>query len=467
MPDTRPNLVFIMTDHQRADSIGSVQAGVEVTPNLNRLAAEGTNFARTYNTCPLCAPARTALATGTYPTVNGIVWNDFDGVNARDFKPMHQYLAEGGYDVAHVGVHHVRVRPSVQERVSFDQWVAEAEYEAHCKASGIDESEFNASSIRFTEILDTADGEQVPTRYSNPMTTVWPHGVEDFKDNFFARHAVDFIREDHDRPFALFVCLWAPHPPLRLPEPYASMFDPAQLDLPPNVDVPADGEPANRRLGAAAQLAEGLSMDEWRRAWAAHLGLVNLADAAVGRILDAIDATGLADTTAVAFTADHGDHLGQHRMYQKMEMYEQAVRVPLIVRVPDGTPSTIPTPISHLDLMPTLLDLAGIESDKPWDGVSLVDAARTGAPPPDRIVFSEFSGNWALGDIRRAAISSRFKYVYDPIDIPELYDLEADPLETVNLAGRPEHAKVQQELHAACQSWHEARGDWVDYDAGA
>jgi arylsulfatase A-like enzyme len=463
MPNTQPNFLCIVTDHQRADSIGAVQAGVEVTPNLNRLAAEGSHFTRAYNTCPLCAPARTAMATGVYPTVNGVVYNDFDGKTARDFKPIHEYLHEAGYAVAHVGVDHIRVRPAIRERVPFAKWVAEREYAAHREAAGVDETAFNESAIRFTEILDTNQGGRVPTKYSNPITTVWPHAPEHFADNFYAEHAIEFLREQRGNPFALFVYLWAPHPPLRLPEPYASRFDPSKIDLPANVDVPAEGEPENRRLGAAAQLAEGLSMDEWRKAWAAHLGLVNLADAAIGRILNALDETGNAPNTAMFFTADHGDHLGQHRMYQKMEMYEQATRIPLLVRIPGGMRSQIDTPVSHLDLTPTQLELAGIEAPAGLDGISLADTVRKGTPLPERVVFSEFSGNWAMGDIRRAAISKRFKYVYDPTDVAELYNLESDPLEMKNLAGEPAFQADVARLHAACRDWHLARGDWVDY----
>ena len=98
-PADRPNILFIMTDHQRADSLGMVQAGVEVTPNLNKLAGAGTLFERAYNTCPLCVPARTALATGKYPTKNGVVFNDWRGVRAGDHIPIHQVLYEAGYEI--------------------------------------------------------------------------------------------------------------------------------------------------------------------------------------------------------------------------------------------------------------------------------------------------------------------------------------------------------------------------------
>ena len=463
MAAAKPNVLFIMTDHQRADSLGMVQAGVEVTPNLNRLAAQSVRFTRAYNACPLCAPARTALATGVYPTRNGIVYNDWRGERARDFAPMHQCLDEAGYDVAHLGVHHVRVRPGLQERVDFKKWVSNAEYGRYEAAHGIDESEFNASPLRYKELIENQGGERVPTNYSNAVATVWPHPPEHFYDSYLCREAVEFIGSGHSSPFAMFLALWAPHPPLRVPEPYASMFDPEALDLPGNVGMPAEGEPPGRRLSAAAQLGEGVTMDQWRRAWAAHLGLVRLADDGIGTVLEALEDSGMADSTIVVFTVDHGDHLGQHRMYQKMDMYEQAVRIPLLFSVPGAQPRTFDAPVSHLDVMPTLLELTGARAPDGLDGLSLAECITAGAPPVERPVFSQFSGNPTFGDTRRAVITRRYKYVYDPADEAELYDLEDDPLEMHNRASDPALSGVRRELHQTCKDWHEAHGDWVEF----
>jgi len=456
------NLLFVMTDHQRADSLGLVQAGVEAAPNLNRLAAEGAVFSRAYNACPLCAPARTALATSKHPTRNGVVLNDWKGVQAGDHKPLHQCLHEAGYQVGHVGVHHIRVAPSLQERVPFAKWVSNPEYarffaERHPAAGQEDMLPFRRP------VLEKQGEELVEELYSNAQTAVWPYPAEHFKDSYFCDQAVEFIEQQRAEPFALFVYLWAPHPPLRVPEPYASRFDPARLELPPNVGVPAQGEPANRRQGAPAQLAEGLSLAQWRDVWAAHLGLVNLADAGFGRILAALDSTGLSDSTLVVFSADHGDHLGQHSMYQKMEMYEQAVRVPLVFRGPGVRQQVCDTPVSHLDVMPTLLDSLGLDVPDDLDGVSAARTLESGAPPPERPVFCQYSGNPKIGDIRRAVITRRYKYVYDPTDVPELYDLESDPLETRNIASAPEARTILADLHEQAKSWAETHNDWVEF----
>ena len=458
----RPNLLFLMTDHQRADSPGMVQAGVEVTPHLNRLASRSTVFTRAYTACPLCVPARTALATGLYPTRTGVVHNDWKGATAGDFKPIHEYLAEAGYEVGHVGVHHIRVAPPVEQRVCFSKWVDPRHHARHLEGLGIDPEPPEGIEAFKRKVVDRADGRPTEQHYSNARAGVWPHPAEHFLDSYLAQEAVEFLRHVRSRPFALFVCLWAPHPPLRVPEPYASTFHPDALDLPGNVGVPASGEPPGRRQAVAAQLAEGVSMEQWRRAWAAHLGLVNLADAAIGSILEALSASGRAPNTIVCFTADHGEHLGQHRMYQKMEMYEPALRVPMLIRAPGGRAARSDVPVSHLDVVPTLLELLKLEADLPLDGMSLAPCVLRGTPPPERPVFALFNGNVGVAFPRRAVVTRRYKYVCAPEEGRELYDLADDPLEMNNLDGHPSHRDVEERLHEECRAWGKAHGDRVE-----
>jgi arylsulfatase A-like enzyme len=454
------NLIFIMTDHQRADSLGMHQAGVEVTPNLNRLASQGTVFERAYDACPLCVPARTALATGKYPTKNGVVINDWGGTTAGDNATIHELLAQHGYDVGHIGVDHIRVAPGLKERVSFAEWLGNSEYWEYLDEVGF--KDWPADSGHFKrKIQENRGGTVVECKHSNTETDVWKDDAEHFMEFFWARHAADFVSKKREKPFALFLYLWAPHPPLRVPEPFASMFDPDRLNLPSNVGLISEGEPPAYRKGAPAQLAEGVSMEQWRKVWAAHLGLVNLADAAIGKLLDCVQEQGLGEKTQIVFTSDHGDHLGQHSMYQKMEMYEQAIRVPLIFAGPDIARQTVDTPVSHLDIMPSLLELLGVPIPDDLDGLPLASTLRSGAPPVPRPVFSQYSGNFALGDMRRCVVSGEYKYVWNPSEEVELFDLESDPLEMNNLASVPEHATLLHSLNETLREWGVSHGDFA------
>jgi arylsulfatase A-like enzyme len=465
---TQPNLVFITTDHQRADSLGAVHCGREVTPRLNQLAAGGTRFTRAYNACPLCVPARTAMATGKCPTSTGVVYNDWEGVTASDHIPLHQHLSHAGYDVAHIGVHHIRVAPELTARVPFSLWQGREEYAAWMRASGMNARPSDPRRFK-REITERQDGRWVTATYSNTEVDTWPYDADHFEDAFYTARATEYLGEAHDRPFALFVYLWAPHPPLRVPQPYASMFPPEEIALPANVGVPAAGEPPLRRRSMPAQLAAGVTEAQWRRVWGAHLGLTHMADELVGRILDSVDQRADAADTLVLFSTDHGDHLGQHGMYQKMEMYEQAVRVPLIVSGPQVMPQECHVPVSHLDVLPSLLDAMGVDlhaaagasGGGDLDGRSLWPYLSTGQEPSEQPVFSQYSGNPSIGAIRRAIVAGAHKYVFDPDDEPELFDLAADPLEEHNLAAdRPLEAK---ELHQMLRHWGEEHRDWVAY----
>jgi arylsulfatase A-like enzyme len=153
-------------------------------------------------------------------------------------------------------------------------------------------------------------------------------------------------------------------------------------------------------------------------------------------------------------------------MYQKMEMYEQAIRVPLLIKLPlpVGAGREIEQPVSHLDIVPTLLELLDLpepQKHQRLDGLSLAPCLRQGEALPDRYVFSQYSGNPSVGDIRRAVIGGRYKYIYDPDAEAELYDLQQDPLEMANLAAEPAAQPVLRELHAELARWGADHGDWV------
>ena len=130
------NLLFITSDHQRADSIGATQAGRVATPHLNALAGQGAHFTSAYSTCPLCVPARAALATGLRPAKNGVTWNDWTGAQANDVTTLHETLASAGYTLGHTGMDHVRLGKRLRERADFAVWLDEEDHEKHLKAKG-------------------------------------------------------------------------------------------------------------------------------------------------------------------------------------------------------------------------------------------------------------------------------------------------------------------------------------------
>ena len=455
----KKNLIFFMTDQQRVDTFGMEVNGVPVTPNLTRLTAQGTRFDTAYDTCPLCVPARTALATGKNPLKNGMQLNDLPGKYAQDHETLHTILYQAGYEVAHIGVNHISIKPPLKDRIPYAAWQDDDTYAAFAKENGLD---IKRSPENSDVVKELCDGEYLDRRYSNAHVTEWKYDLSQFKDVWYTQHAVDFLKQPHEKPFALFVYLWAPHPPLIVPKQYLDMFPMDAFTLPENTDLPAEGEPSIRRKGAAAQLGNYPPEKGWKQAWSAHCALSRLCDDQLGRLLDTLDEQGLADDTLVVCTTDHGEQLGQHRMYQKMEMYEPAVRVMASFKMPGAPANRFTIPVSHLDFVPTVLDLLDVPAPEKFEGDDLADCIRTGSQPPKKDVFGVYCGNHAFGDMRRMIVRDRVKYVWDGTEA-ELYDLEADPLEMNNLANDPAHAELRRELHETLKNWAQASGDTLAY----
>lgn len=452
----KKNLIFIMTDQQRADTVGTAAGGVEITPNLNRLAEKSTVFERAYDACPLCVPARTALATGINPLKNGMMLNDLAGTYAEENITLHQRLSENGYEVAHVGVNHISVKPPLKEAISFAAWECDGTYAEYAAARGLNISRSELDSVQVDEL---AEGRYERHRYSNARVSLWPYELQDFKDVWFADKAVRYLKKKHEKPFALFLAMWAPHPPLIVPEAYWNRFKDADIRLPDYLGVPAAGEPPLRRRGAAAGLGGYPPEHGWEEGFRAHYALSNLCDHQIGKVLGALEEAGLEEDTVIVFTTDHGEQMGQHGMYQKMEMYEPAVRVPAIFHVPGMEPQRLGTPISHLDFVPTILDVLDVRANSEGlEGSSLRPCIETGSNPPQRDVFSVYCGNHKFGDQRRMIVRYDHKYVYDGI-CGELYDLKNDPLEMCNLCGKGEYRELEQSLRDSLKQWCLENGD--------
>lgn len=467
----QPNLIVVITDHQRADSLGMVQCGREVMPRLNRFAQEATVFSRAYTTSPLCIPARTAMATGIYPTA-GIPINDFSGCAARHQTLATNSLEEAGYRIAYIGKNDIRTLPAAPDQHQNGTWIDKKDYAEWLRAQGLPEHpgwEGNEAGFYqhfYKKIEEVLPDGPVTSRYSQPATGKWKGPPEAFRDFYFYREMREWLNQqaENESPFAAFFAIPSPHPPLEVPDPYHDLYDPEQVELPANVGQPARGEPVNRKSAVARQLADAASETDHRKAWAAHLGLLSLADDIFGRLLDDLHTLGLTEDTVVIFTSDHGHHLGQHRMFGINELYEQTVHVPLIVNVPGGHAGRMDQPVSHLSIVPTLLDLAGIPHPSNLPGPSLLKAAASGEPPPERPQFFQFSGQIGYGYLRRGVVTRNYKYIHDPDDMPELYDLVKDPLEMNNLTRDPAFADILKEHHALCRDWHLAQNDWAKWD---
>lgn len=442
------NVVLILADQLRADCVGCYGNDVIRTPHIDSLAASGVRFANTFCQHPQCAPSRASLMTGRYPHVNGAVSNHT--AMADNEVTLGEYFRASSYRSVGVGKLHLFEE---KERSSFEETaisggqqsdatapdVLHEDYKSWLKAHGYWQKAVEAYAIHATDAYWDAFQANV-----NPIP------AEAFIDAWVGDRAVDAIAgHDGDRPLFLFVGLPNPHMPFDCPEPYASMYDPADMPVPRTFGMSLDDKPPIQALfkreGRRVNYEE---MDEakLRQAMAYYYGAVTLVDDQVGKIRSAIDAKGMAEDTVIAFCSDHGELLGHYGMLTKSvdeypTLQDVGLSVPMVVRSPTAAAGrVVDAPVELMDLCPTLLDCAGIEPAPEIQALSLKPTVEGEDAPERPYVFAE-SG--AVKMLR----GERYKLVYYPGQpYGELYDLLVAPDETVNLYDDPAHADTQARL---------------------
>ena len=436
-PGGKPNFLVIMTDQH--DPMRSATYGHPriKTPTMDRLAAEGVTFRNAYCNTPLCAPGRFSFMTGRYVHHLG-VWDNATPQPSDAVTWAHRLRAEG-YDAVLSGKMHFLGPDKLhgfRTQLAFD---------------------LHGSQRHPIFAWNEGDG---PTRPPKP----WQHPTEtgvgrtrstDADDQAEAA-ALEYLKDParRDQPWALCVGFIAPHDPWIVPEPYFSMYYP-DVEMPNLPDGHLENLPdAARILRERHRMAGPFTDEQIRKTRAAYCGMVTRVDEQIGRLLESLDAHGLADNTVVIHTSDHGEMLGEHGLWRKSNFYDQSARVPLQIRLPNGAHAGrwVEENVSLVDVCATIVNLAGLptaeDPDARLDGTSLPAALDSESSWRDEI-FSEYL---AHGNDRPRAMVRRGKwklcYGYVPDGQPqlELYDLDLDPGEFTNLANQAEYRQVQTEL---------------------
>ena len=455
MPN-RPNILIFMTDQERGDVVAPDHPCM--TPNADRLAADGVRFTHTYTPYAHCCPARATFMTGLYPSRHGVFNNVLTetaiNLGLREgVVTFSEQLRDAGYDLTLCGKWHV----SREERPADRGW-----HERAVTAS--------AGTWHTRRVHEWRDGPRTPDTPADarPKGHVqrpgWgdfvlyatepdggPKGYENQHDNAVIEAAVAALHDyaQRDDPWCLFVGPIGPHDPFIVPEKYAKLYDPATIPLPPSYGDTLEDKPRIYQR-QRRQLWDQLSEEEVRASIAHYWAYCTLEDAMLGEVLDALDATGQADDTVVIFLSDHGDYLGDHGLYLKgVPAFRGAYHVPCIVRWPNGLADpgrTMDEFVTLADFAPTFLDLAGVDSGVEFTGRSIVPFLR-GETPADwpQACFTQFNGV-ELYYTQRAVNTKEFKYVYNGFDFDELYDLRTDPHEMHNVADDPVYADVKHDL---------------------
>lgn len=437
----QPHIIIISADQLRYDVLGK-----GFTPNIDILAKESVCFDNAYCACPLCVPARGSLFTGMYPNTTGSLINPWEakdshaGYVREGIVNLYELMERHGWDCLHSGKQHLFTAGSrLEERPdSKTKWLStEKTYREYLKKHQKPMPGGPAFRSPVPEIIDRS--RTIFTTCSNAGTGCYVHGEEYYFDHYFTAQALKGLKErDKSRPLFLSAMFLAPHPPFEIPQPWYSKYEPADFELPDNVGVWYPHQSPLQLYNVTGALGSHYTREEWRESWRAYLGLVSLLDHCIGQLITELKNQEIYDNCLIIFTSDHGEMLGSHRLFQKMCMYQESAKVPLYLRLPgNGSHKElhIHQNVSHIDLLPTLCDYLGLEAGPGVEGHSLCTLTE-GGNEPSRPVFIQYDGNSCLSGCQRCVIDGDLKLIMDVFQNEtffELYNITADPQETVNL----------------------------------
>ncbi len=452
----QPNILIIMADQVVADLMGVYGHPVVRTPNLERLAASGVRFDAAYCAYPVCSPSRSSMLSGRFASTNS-AWDNAAPISS-DIPMLPHYVSLAGYDSALSGKMHFVGADQVHgfaKRLTTDMFPSTLAWTPNRDKVG-----------RFVH-PGNPDGPPIAIDYVSSGPVQWTDQLQFDEETHY--RAIEYLRSKrtHMRgslqvpaaspdtdPWLLVASYHHPHEPFLAPQKYWDMYEGAEIEP---VRVPASPDLPRSAMDEWVDTLHGAGdvnltdEDEMRRTRQAYFALMTYIDDKVGELLDTLEETGNAENTIVIFTSDHGDMLGERGMVQKRTFYEWSSRVPLIVGGgPVGAKGVhTDTPVSLIDVVPTLAEWIGVEVIRP-DGHSFLSELRGGEgdeETPGEPVFVEYhsEGVYAPCWMRREGV---VKYVYIHGHGEQLFDLASDPEERHDLAQDPEWQEVVSRARA-------------------
>lgn len=477
----RTNVLLLWTDQQRPDTIGAYGNTQIRTPHLDRLAAQGILFEQAYCTQPVCSPSRASVLTGLFPHTHGV--RQCNQVLSEAVPTVAELLRAQGYVGGYVGKWHLghELRP---QRGFQDFWISTEDMYTHFHATTSGRSSYHQFLMARGYL--PRDNGPLGAVFSRDTAARLPEEVS--KPACQAAEAMRFLEHYRDHPFMLSVNFLEPHYPYF--GPWDGMYAGNEMTLPETwyremeTTVPKHYRLRRRLYAERNHYVETNDERGWKELKARYWGLCSLVDKYAGQVLQRLEELGLAEDTIVVYTSDHGEQLGEHRLLTKTVQYEGSVRVPLIMRVPEVVrarhgdrtrlePRRMTTPVSLVDLTPTLLDLLGYQIPRHMQGVSLRPLLAEGDRDPEEAeVFIEWN-EWdgirpvyeQVPETPPASVDARtirrgrWKLNVHVTNEAELYDLAADPDEAHNALRDPGAGPVVRTLYARLREWQVQTGD--------
>jgi len=473
----KPNLLFIWTDEQRADTMRIYGNSAIHAPNLNKLTEESVVFQHPYVSQPVCTPSRSTVMTGLWPHTNTCVQNNIP--LPENIPCLPELINDPDYRTGHFGKWHLG--DEIFPQHGFEEW--ESIEDGYVRFYRNDK--YRAVKSSYWKYLKSLGYEPDNDEGNFGRNFVSRLPYEHSKSKYLERQTCDFLRRHQQDPFILYLNFLEPHPPIN--GPFNDEHHLSEILLPRNLDDPLEeNEPLRYRLNREKFYNQGYKKyslkteSDWKEIIKNYWGLVTQVDRSVGEILNTLENLGLAEDTIVVYTSDHGDMMGSHRMITKRFMYEEAIKVPWIMRIPQMRRSQhlIKNRVSHIDLVPTLLDLMGKRDHGEVQGKSIVPLINGEVVQHDN-VFVEWNPKRIEPDtlptipgvsqqdvdrvmdasIRTVIAPDGWKLCWSDKDKNQLFNLNKDPLETQNLYYMNESQHINRRLKKSILDWQKRSGD--------
>ena len=428
----KPNVLLLAVDDMN-DWIGCLgKKPRAITPNIDKLAERGVNFSNAHTAGVFCAPSRAAVFTGQFASTTGCYQSATYFVDHPEIESLQTSFAKAGYSTFGAGklFHHPAGAIDIRDWTHFFLRNAEQRETGWPMDSWSEETPF--PEIFPASIYNR--GQEISGGLFLEWAGIPNHREEDMADTKRVNWAVDQLKKKHNKPFFLAVGLYAPHYPNYCPKKYFDLYDPDEIQLPPvkNDDLSDLPEKIKKMKTARSRIVQKLqTLNAWNDAIHGYLANISYADAMLGRVLDALEASPYADNTIVVLWSDHGYHLGEKGDWGKHTLWERTSKVPFIWAGPGVAKNkTSEVTVSLIDLYPTFLDLCGLpRTHQKLEGSSLASTLANPDQAKDRSVFLPHMhpGEYAI-------INRDWRYIRYGEDGEELYDLRKDPNEWHNLA---------------------------------
>ena len=430
----RPNVLFIISDDLTATALSCYGNTVCKTPNIDRLASQGTRFTKAYCQGTYCGPSRASFMSGYYPHAIKMLGYGSPRTAIGERATWAQHFKNNGYHTARVSkIFHMGVPGGIEKGT--DGADDPASWTERFNSAG---PEWKAPGDGET-LENNADGRKPGPVGGNTFVVVEADGNDlVHSDGKTAAKAVELIKQNRDKPFFLGVGFVRPHVPFVAPKKdYTDFLPYSRMQLPPKLEDDWADIP---KAGINYKTSKNMKMDlrRQKKAVGGYYASVAFMDRMVGQVLNGLKEAGLEDNTIVIFTSDHGYHLGEHDFWAKVSLHDESAAVPLIIRMPGKKPAVCHSLVELLDLYPTLSNLCGLEVPKHLQGK---DISKMMTDPAKEVRSAAFSVN-GKGFLLREQDWAYIAYGKNGQGDEELFDMKQDPKQFTNLAKDPKHAQI-------------------------